>query len=171
MSDQKNPKKPYTPMGVLNLLKSKGVAVPVGKDFGKKANLVDAGGVPIYERPAVPETCCLLLLAFMNGSNMVPDDFHAIEKSGVGLKAYVRPDGGVYLGAFQAPQEPDGVVIVYGDPAMTTAQAGKIAMHYRARLIEQYEGTQALTELGPFAAGAVPETPPAVPQSEMDAPH
>lgn len=169
----KKPEKAYSPMNVLGMLKSKGVQVPVGKDFGKKALTVDAAGVPVYEKSRVPEPCCILLLAFTKGSRMVPDDFHNVEKSGAALKRYVRPDGGVFLGAFQAHGESDGVVVVFGDPAMSTGAAQKLAMQYRERLMAQYAGEQAMAELGPFgtsAAGAASETPPAFPDREMDAP-
>ena len=169
MAKKSEKDQPYSPMGVLGMLKKKGVPVPVGKDFGKKASLVDKAGTPVYEKVTVPETCPVLLLAFTQGSKLVPDDFHNVEKTGKALRAYVRPDGGVYLGAFQPYGEPDGVVVVFGDPAMSQAEAQKIALHYRDRLIQQYAGEQALKELGPFsglnvspAAAAVTEPAPAV---------
>lgn len=158
--------KGYSPMGVLGMLKEKGVHVPVGKDFGKPIKpLLDAAGDVVK----IPEPCAILLLAFTKGSKMVPDDFHNVEKTGAALKTYVRPDGGVFLGAFQVASEHDGVVVVFGDPAMSTGAAQKIALHYRARLLEQYAGEQAMEQLGPFAAGAVREPSPAVSPQDGDA--
>ena len=159
------PKKGYSPMGVLGMLKSKGVHVPVGPR--KAGKVTDAFGDPVYKQVTAPETCCILLLAFTKGAKMVPDDFYAVEKSGAALKAYVRPDGGVYLGAFQAPGESDGVVVVYGDPAMSQADAQRAAMQYRRVLVERYEAELALGELGPFAAGDVASSP-AVSGTESD---
>lgn len=155
----------YDPRGVLTMLKNKGVAVPVGTNFGKKSTLTDAAGDPVYEAPKPIATCAFLLLAFTNGSQLVPDDFHGIEKSGKALKAYVRPDGGSYLGAFQVANEPDGVVVVFGDPATSTEEAQRVAMHYRTVLQERYAGEQALKDLGPFAGlqgdGSVTSSPDA----------
>ena len=168
MSKKSDPEKAYSPMNVLGMLKSKGVQVPVGKDFGKKALTVDASGVPVYEKVKAIETCAILLLAFTKGAKMVPGDFHNVPKTGAALKTYVRPDGGVFLGAFQAHGESDGVIVVFGDPMMSTGAAQKVAMQYRARLREQYAGEVALDELGPFAAGTVSELPPALPD-RMDA--
>ena len=170
MSKKSDPEKAYSPMNVLGMLKSKGVQVPVGKDFGKKAHTVDAQGVPVYEKVKAIETCAVLLLAFTKGAKMVPDDFHNVEKSSFGLKAYVRPDGGVFLGAFQAHGESDGVIVVFGDPMMSTGAAQKFAMQYRAQLMERYAGEVALDELGPFAAGTVSELPPAL-SDRTDARH
>ena len=162
----KKPEKPYTPMGVLNMMKAKGVRVPVGTDFGKPTKAVlDAAGDVVK----IPEPCAILLLAFTKGSKMVPDDFHNVGKSGAALKTYVRPDGGVYLGAFQVQGEVDGIVVVYGDPAMSTGAAQKIALRYRQRLMEQYEGEKAMEHLGPFAAGAVSEPSPAVSEQDRNA--
>ena len=160
--------KGYSPMSVLGMLKSKGVPVPVGPRRATKP-LLDATGDRVYEKVPTIETCPVLLLAFTQGAKIVPDDFHNVEKSGAGLKRYVRPDGGVYLGAFQGKGEDAGVVIVFGDPAMSQGAAQKIAMQYRSQLIAQYEGEQAMSELGPFAAGTVSELPPAL-SDGMDAP-
>ena len=169
MTDKPNGKG-YSPMGVLGMLKSKGVNVPVGPRNAPKAGKVaDAFGNPVFQTAKVPDTCAILLLAFTKGAKIVPDDFHAVEKTGKGLREYVRPDGGVYLGAFQPVGEPDGVVIVYGDPAMSQRDAQRIATQYRDQLIAKYEGELALDELGPFAAGAVSDTPPAVLRQEGDA--
>lgn len=161
-------------MNVLGMLKSKGVHVPVGKDFGKPIKpLLDAAGDVVK----VPETCAILLLAFTNGSSMIPDDFTGLEKSGRALRAYVRPDGGVFLGAFQARGEPDGVVVVFGDPAMSQGAAQRVAMTYRERLMELYAGHEAHAQLGPFGAAVVSQSAadtearlsPAVSEPEMDA--
>ena len=168
----KKPQGPYNPMNVLSMLKSKGVAVPVGTNFGKKASLVDAHGEALYEKLGVIETCPVLVLAFMNNSPAVPDDFHGVDKTGAALKAYVRPDGGVYLGTFQAHHEPDGMIVVFGDPAMRQSDAQRIAMHYRTQLMERYEGFKAAHDLGPFAGLPVAAnvSAPAVSDQEMESP-
>ena len=160
------PKKsqPYSPMGVLSMLREKGV-VSAGANFGKKAATVDAFGAPVF--PKTIETCPILLLAFTERSPMVPDDFHNVERSGKGLREYVRPDGGVFLGAFQPAGEKDGVVVVFGDPAMSQGAAQRIALQYRQQLIERYEGHCAAQALGPFSGLPVAaETAPAVSERE-----
>lgn len=179
MSKKSDPETPYTPMNVLNMLKAKGVPVPLGRSFGPVTKqIVDAAGDPTMRPAPIPETCCILLLAFTQGSTMIPDDFAGLEKSGRALRDYTRPDGGVFLGAFQPKGEPDGVVVVFGDPAMSQGAAQKLAMTYRARLIEQFEGHQAQQDLGPFsglkaagqpAADTEARLSPAVSQPEMDA--
>ena len=157
--------KGYSPMGVLGMLKEKGVNVPVGPRVPVKP-LLDAAGDVVK----IPETCPILLLAFTKGAQIIPDDFFGLEKSGQALRNYVRPDGGVYLGAFQAAGESEGVVVVFGDPAMSLEQAQRIAMQYRGQLMERYDAEVALGHLGPFAAGTVSEVSPALPHPEWDAP-
>lgn len=142
----------YSPLSVLRTMQKHGVPVPVKGQMPKP--LVDQAGDAVYEPPAI-ETCCVLLLALTNGSKMVPDDFHNVEKSGAGLRAYARPDGGVYRGAFEIAKQPASVVLVYGDPLMSEQDAQRASMAYRARLVELYEGERALGALGPFAAGEV----------------
>ena len=81
-----------------------------------------------------PATCCVLLLAFLHNSKMVPDDFHNVPRTKAGIEGYVRPDGGIYLGAYELPHDPGGVVLVWGDPAMSQEQAVKASLAYRKKL-------------------------------------
>lgn len=81
-----------------------------------------------------PATCCVLLLAFAKGAPMVPDDFHNVPRTKEGIEAYVRPDGGIYLGAYELPNDPGGVVLVWGDPAMSQEQAVAASLAYRKKL-------------------------------------
>lgn len=86
-----------------------------------------------------PATCCVLLLAFAKDAPMVPDDFKNVPRTKDGIANYVRPDGGVYLGAFELPHDPGGVVLVWGDPAMSQEQAVKASLAYRRKLHETME--------------------------------
>lgn len=81
-----------------------------------------------------PATCCVLLLAFAKDAPMVPDDFHNVPRTKEGIESYVRPDGGIYLGAYELPNDPGGVVLVWGDPAMTQEQAVAASLAYRKKL-------------------------------------
>jgi hypothetical protein len=81
-----------------------------------------------------PATCCVLLLALAHRSPMVPDDFHNVPRTKAGIESYVRPDGAIYLGAYELPNDPGGVVLVYGDPAMTQEQAVAASLAYRKKL-------------------------------------
>lgn len=156
--------KGYSPMRVLRMLKHHGVPVPVGaRTVSPMADTSgDSGGRPAASPSASPAACALLLLAFMNGSSMVPDDFSAVGKTADELRSYVRPDGGVYLGAFEVVDDPGGVVVVFGDPAMSRAEAQDIALHYRAQLVSRYEESRA-------TAASVPE-PVAVYREHEDQP-
>lgn len=87
-----------------------------------------------------PATCCVLLLAFAKNAQMVPDDFHNVPRTKEGIEAYVRPDGGIYLGAYELPNDPGGVVLVWGDPAMTQEQAVAASLAYRKKLQTLFAG-------------------------------
>jgi hypothetical protein len=146
----------YSPLAALKQLTHyeetdvpRGQPVPVG--------LVNEQGIEIHPLAKI-ETCCILLLAFTAGSPMVPDDFHNVPKSGTGLREYVRPDGGVYLGSFEAPNDPGGCVVVYGDPMMTEKQAVQASLRYRRKLMQNFMDSEVSQTLGPFAA-ATPSLP------------
>lgn len=100
--------------------------------------LVDATGesLPSTATETRPATCCVLLLAFMNQHPMVPEDFHNVPRTRKGIEEYVRPDGGVYLGAFELPKDPFGTVLVWGDPNMTREQAAAASLAYRQKVVE-----------------------------------
>jgi hypothetical protein len=100
--------------------------------------LVPKTGVTVTERPA---TLCFLLLQFTTPNNSLPEDFFNLPrekgKSGAALKAHVRPDGGVFLGAFEAPTDPAGVVVVFGDPLMRESEAVQVSREYRTMVTKQ----------------------------------
>lgn len=86
-----------------------------------------------------PATCCLLLLAFLHKHPMVPDDFHNVPLSKAGITEYVRPDGAIYLGTFELPNDPGSAVLVYGDPAMSQAQAAAASLTYRRKITQGFD--------------------------------
>lgn len=86
-----------------------------------------------------PATCCVLLLAFAKSAPMVPDDFHNVPRTKEGIESYVRPDGGIYLGSYELPNDPGGVVLVWGDPAMSQEQAAAASLAYRKKLHTLHE--------------------------------
>lgn len=100
-----------------------------------------------------PTSCCVLLKALTDGGP-VPADFTAL-KSAAMLRAHVRSDGAVYLGAFELAGHPDSIVLVYGDPAMRPAAAERLATLERAALQRRHASWQ----LGPFASHSHSPTP------------
>jgi hypothetical protein len=101
-----------------------------------------------------PQTCCVLLMALTAKAPMVPDDFHNVTITKAGLEAYVRPDGAIYLGAFELPNDPYGTVCVWGDPAMSFQQAAAASIAYRRKLLDHHMGS----DLGPFSASPILES-------------
>lgn len=102
---------------------------------------LQAAGKPLYETQPRPDTLCFLLLQFTTPNNSLPEDFYNIPrekgKSSAALKAHVRPDGGVFVGAFEAPDDPAGVVIVFGDPLMSENEAVKMSQQYRKQVTQE----------------------------------
>lgn len=93
------------------------------------------------------QTCCVLLLAFLNRAPMVPDDFFAVPLTKDGIEAYVRPDGAIYLGTFELPRDPGGAVMVWGDPALSYEATAAASIAYRQKLVGSFtEGS----DLGAF---------------------
>lgn len=123
----------------LRLLKSKSERqqVPLGL-------VASDGSAMASTQPKGPATCCVLLLGFINRHPMVPDDFHNVERTSDGIKQYVRPDGGVFLGTFELPKQQGSAVLVYGDPSMTQEEAAAASLAYRRKLQESYEQALAL---------------------------
>jgi len=111
-----------------------------------------------YEGRQKAETLCVLLASFVNGSAVLPDDFDTVEKTGKGLKAHVRPDGGVFVGAFELPHDPTSVIVVYGDPLMDGKEAVYASLSFR-RLLRQQLELEEKKVLGPFAT---PDPPTAL---------
>jgi hypothetical protein len=111
-------------------------------------------GAPVnqaYSRADRPQTLCILLLGFVAGTAVLPDDFDNVERTATALKAHVRPDGGVYLGAYQAPRDAAGVVVVFGDPLMEQKEAMQSSIVFRGKLLAQMDRFDAAKALGPFA--------------------
>lgn len=109
--------------------------------------LIGVDGAPLTPLiSTTPQTCCVLLLALVHKSPMVPDDFHGMDVNKKNIERYVRPDGACFLGAFELPKDPYGTVLVYGDPAMSFEQAAAASLAYRQKLLDHH------VSLGPFAA-------------------
>lgn len=101
---------------------------------------------PIISTTEKSAPCAVLLKSFTDDV-MLPDDFNSVGKSGAAIKAYVRPDGAVYQGAFQMQGQPDSVVMVWGDPSMEPDEAERIATMERPALLRRYDSAK----LGPFS--------------------
>jgi hypothetical protein len=93
--------------------------------------------------------CAVLLLSFADDDGHssqapIPDDFRAIVDKRT-IKAYVRPDGAVYRGAFES----NGVdcVMVWGDPTTPESVIKRVAELERPALQQRYRAWK----LGPFA--------------------
>lgn len=142
MSDAYDPRSAYLGLQQgLKTLQSQATAAqpPVG--------LIDVHGAPVSAQvDTAPKTCCVLLMAFMHRHPMVPDDFHNVPRTKAGIEAYVRPDGAIYLGAYELPKDPFGTVLVWGDPALTQAQVAAASIAYRKKVVDTAMG------LGPFSA-------------------
>jgi hypothetical protein len=89
---------------------------------------------PAYEMKEGPAVLCFLLREWAEGQCALPDDFDDLPKSGKALKEHVRPDGGVYLGAFDSQGDPLGVIIMFGDPALPLRQAIDLSLEFRAHV-------------------------------------
>lgn len=144
--------RPYDPKSALRLVKDAMRSKPTVEVKG----LLKADGKPVYEAAKRADTLCVLLLGFVHGTAVLPDDFDTVERSAKGLKAHVRPDGGVYLGAFQTPHDPAGVVVVYGDPLMEMQDAIRASLVFRKGVQAQMETFDSHKSLGPFAAQPEP---------------
>jgi hypothetical protein len=74
------------------------------------------------------EGLCITVASIEDGSAQLPPDFADVPMTRDGLKAHVRPDGGVCLGFFG--MTPTDAVIVYGDPGMSREQAKRIVLSF-----------------------------------------
>lgn len=138
----------YDPRSALRMFrkaKQDGTAIAV-----EASGLVDASGTPAAAPVTRPQTLCVLLVGFVFGTSVLPDDFDRVEKSAGALKAHTRPDGGVFLGAFEMPHDPAGVVVVFGDPLMEMRDVIAASQRFRADLLEQMQHFDAAKALGPF---------------------
>lgn len=109
--------------------------------------LVNTSGESIATEPAAPpiEGLIISIAELANGTATVPNDFDGVAITRDGLKAHVRPDGGVCIGFFG--NSPADAVVMYGDPLMEPTQAKRIVFDYWKQ-----------AKLGPFATSAEPET-------------
>ena len=94
-------------------------------------------------------------MSFLENGPM-PDDFKALPKTSEALKAHVRPDGGVYRGAYELQGTPGSVILMYGPANLTAQRAEKIANMERLALTKRHESFR----LGPFSAQPVPSSRP-----------
>lgn len=114
----------YNPRNVLKVLrKNNALPRPVGK------RVKDA-----YELKAKPEPLCFPLMAFVERSRNLPEDFHGLAPSSQSLKAHVRPDGGVFLGLFELPNQEGSGIVVFGDPLMARDEAIGVSIAFRRKL-------------------------------------
>lgn len=119
---------------------------------GEPKNLPDVGLASVAQEPA---PCVVLLRSFTDGNrDIVPDDFFAL-RTAKDLQAHVRPDGAIYLGAYELQNTPDSLCMVYGPASMTSEKAERLATLERPALMRRH--TQA--QLGPFAAAPTPTAP------------
>lgn len=93
-----------------------------------------------------PVPCALYLQSLLDGVGSVPDDFTALPKTSAAIKGHIRPDGAVYLGAFELQGDRSSVVLVYGPPMMDPIRAEQIATLERPALIRRHQAAK----LGPF---------------------
>lgn len=120
---------------------------------GEPKNLPDVGLTNTATEPGV---CVVLLKSFTDGvRDVVPDDFHAL-RTGKQLQEHVRPDGAIYLGAFELQNTPDSVCLVYGPASMQSEKAERLATLERPALMRRHD----LAQLGPFAAAPDTSTAP-----------
>ena len=115
----------YDPKSVLPAFRKAGLGMP--RVTAKKAE-------PTYSIKPGPATLCFPLMAFVMSAPALPDDFHNVTRSSDGLKSYVRPDGGVFLGLFELPNDPQSTIVVFGDPLMELAEAKRVSIQFRRRL-------------------------------------
>jgi hypothetical protein len=121
----------YNPMSALRVVRDAMKAQSKGTD---PSGLLDEHGDPIYQVSKRPETLCILLKAFTDDQASLPPDFAEVEHSASGIRGHERPDGGCFVGAFDAPGDELGVVLVYGDPAMTVERAVNYSLAFRRKL-------------------------------------
>lgn len=122
---------PYDPTSALRVVRDALRAQSKGTD---PSGLLDEHGDPVYTVSARPETLCLLLKAFTDDAGALPEDFKDVPHTAAGIRTHERPDGGVYIGAFDAPKDDLGVVLVYGDPAMSIERAVNYSLAFRKKL-------------------------------------
>jgi hypothetical protein len=117
-----------------------------------KANPGDA---PLTTTATEPGVCVVLLKSITEGlARVVPDDFQSI-RSADDIKAHVRPDGAVFLGAYELQNTPESLCLVYGPASLLPEKAERLATLERPALMRRHEQAH----LGPFAAPTQPIAP------------
>ncbi len=108
---------------------------------------------PAYTNTPAIQPFCLHLKSWAAGTSVLPDDFDTVERSSRGLRTHIRPDGAMYLGAFEFAGDEDGlgVIVVYGDPKMPIEEGREHARRFRHQLFKQMDDFDAHKSLGPFA--------------------
>lgn len=101
---------------------------------------------PLISVQRKADVVCVLLKTLTEGGP-IPDDLKGLRTS-MAIRAHTRPDGGVYCGAYELQGQPESVVLVYGDPTLTDAQAERCASLERPALARRHSDWK----LGPFAA-------------------
>lgn len=113
------------------------------------------GDVPLTSVATEPGVCVVLLKSLTEGlSTVVPEDFHAL-RSADSIQSHVRPDGAVYLGAFELQNTPESLCLVYGPASLLPEKAERLATLERPALMRRHEQAR----MGPFAATPTPTAP------------
>lgn len=111
------------------------------------------GDVPVTSTATDPGVCVVLLKSLTEGLKVVPDDFLTLTTAEA-IKGHVRPDGAVYLGAFDLQNTPESTVLVYGPASMNPEKVERLATLERPALTRRH----AQAQLGPFA-NSTPSAP------------
>jgi hypothetical protein len=96
---------------------------PVGKRVG-----------PAYDIKARSPFLCFPLMAWLDKNDALPQDIKDLPTSSKALKEHVRPDGGVYLGAFELPDDSGSTVIVFGEATTRHEDAKNASILFRQKL-------------------------------------
>lgn len=96
--------------------------------------LVDESGTAFKK---APDSVVFFLLEWLGGGLKLPEDFATVGTSAKALKEHTRPDGGVYLGAFDLKDAEGSTVIVFGDPLMDEPHAIQLTHAFRKHHAEQ----------------------------------
>lgn len=114
----------YDPKSVFKVLKKAGRPVrPVGKKVG-----------PAYDLKQRPPAFCFPLQAWIDKHEALPEDIRALPLVSGALRGHVRPDGSVYCGAYELPNQPQSTIIVFGDALLSHEDAIAASVEFRRRL-------------------------------------
>jgi hypothetical protein len=108
----------------------------------------NVGDVALTSTATEPGVCVILLKSLTEDiRTVVPDDFHPL-RTALALQEHVRPDGAVFLGAYELQNTPDSLCLVYGPASLLPEKAERLATLERPALMRRHEQAR----LGPFAA-------------------